>query len=173
MLNGFVFPDNLPSDIAKVERKNGPKYDRYYFDSFYEKLKATFLESETKINGDAISTFEIKVKTDLDSNVYIDDELFMSLKSNTIEKKEIKRGTYLLSIRKNGDENIRIDETIDIYDKDLIIFRELKFAKLATEGYVDLGLSKKWSACNLGSTKPEESGFLFTMNGSSRSRVNI
>ena len=50
MLNGFTdFPDNLPDDIAAVERKNGPKYDSYYFDAFYHKL-LRFLESEPIIN---------------------------------------------------------------------------------------------------------------------------
>ena len=45
MLSGFTeFPDNLPADIAAVERKNGPKYDQYYFDAFYAKL-LRFLDS--------------------------------------------------------------------------------------------------------------------------------
>ncbi|NVN96602.1 MAG: SUMF1/EgtB/PvdO family nonheme iron enzyme [Bacteroidetes bacterium] len=47
MLNGFnEFPENLPDDIAKVVRKNGPKYNQEYFDAFYEKLKSDFLESK-------------------------------------------------------------------------------------------------------------------------------
>lgn len=47
MLNGFSeFPNNLPSDISKVAKKNGPKYDQYYFDDFYRKLKEMFLESK-------------------------------------------------------------------------------------------------------------------------------
>ncbi len=43
MLAGFTaFPDNLPDDIRKVVRKNGPKYDSYYFDDFYRRLKSDF-----------------------------------------------------------------------------------------------------------------------------------
>ena len=48
MLSGFTeFPDNLPDDIARVTRKNGPKYDEYYFDGFYHKLKTRFLDTLT------------------------------------------------------------------------------------------------------------------------------
>jgi len=46
MLDGFKsFPENLPVDIADVARKNSPKYDQYYFDDFYRRLKETFLET--------------------------------------------------------------------------------------------------------------------------------
>lgn len=40
------FPQNLPSDIAAVLKKNGPEYNRYYFNDFYEKLKKNFLTSK-------------------------------------------------------------------------------------------------------------------------------
>ena len=53
MLSGFTeFPDNLPADIAAVERKNGPKYDSYYFDDFYRRLKSDFLETKPEERGD-------------------------------------------------------------------------------------------------------------------------
>ena len=45
-LTGFDgFPDNLPPDIAAVATKNGPEYNKYYFDEFYKRLK-TFLHSK-------------------------------------------------------------------------------------------------------------------------------
>lgn len=48
MLDGFnEFPDNLPKDIADVRYKNGPKYDKVYFDAFYEKLKHFIKEVPT------------------------------------------------------------------------------------------------------------------------------
>jgi hypothetical protein len=51
MLEGFTyFPKNLPEDIAAVAFKNGPKYDRYYFDSFYQKLKTDFLKSAPQVD---------------------------------------------------------------------------------------------------------------------------
>lgn len=39
------FPDGLPEDIAKVVKKNGPEFNRYYFDDFYRKLKKRFLHT--------------------------------------------------------------------------------------------------------------------------------
>lgn len=48
MLDGFnEFPENLPHDIANVRYKNGPKYDKVYFDAFYEKLKHFIKEVPT------------------------------------------------------------------------------------------------------------------------------
>lgn len=40
MLDGFTeFPEGLPADISEVRYKNGPKYDKMYFDAFYDRLK--------------------------------------------------------------------------------------------------------------------------------------
>lgn len=48
MLDGFTdFPEGLPEDIASVKFKNGPKYDKVYFDAFYEKLKHFIKEVPT------------------------------------------------------------------------------------------------------------------------------
>ena len=41
------FPDNLPEDIHAVVQKNGPEYNRYYFNDFYETLKERFLHSKS------------------------------------------------------------------------------------------------------------------------------
>ena len=43
--NGF--PQNLPSDVAGVAKKNGPEYNRYHFNAFYEDLKSRFLKSRS------------------------------------------------------------------------------------------------------------------------------
>lgn len=37
------FPEGLPKDIAGVAKKNGPEYNRYYFNDFYDTLKRRFL----------------------------------------------------------------------------------------------------------------------------------
>lgn len=47
MLNGFEFPQNLPSDISKVALMNGPMYSREYFDAFYQRLRDGFLRSSS------------------------------------------------------------------------------------------------------------------------------
>jgi len=47
-LNGVQgFPSNLPKDIIGVVKKNGPKYDRYYFNDFYKKLCSSFLTAKS------------------------------------------------------------------------------------------------------------------------------
>lgn len=45
------FPDNLPIDIRGVVKKNGPEYNRYYFNDFYKALKNRFLLSKPKGRG--------------------------------------------------------------------------------------------------------------------------
>lgn len=47
--NGF--PENLPSDVAGVAKKNGPEYNRYHFNAFYEDLKSRFLKSRSNKYG--------------------------------------------------------------------------------------------------------------------------
>lgn len=54
MLPGFEFPAQLPPDIDEIRRKNGPKYDLYYIDSFYDKLEKDFLgkaETSAAVEG--------------------------------------------------------------------------------------------------------------------------
>lgn len=53
--NGF--PEGLPSDVVSVKKKNGPEYNRYYFDDFYRCLKERFLFSKPH---DRICNFHIK-----------------------------------------------------------------------------------------------------------------
>lgn len=43
------FPDGLPKDIINVTKKNGPEYNRYYFDDFYRTLKKRFLHDRRAI----------------------------------------------------------------------------------------------------------------------------
>lgn len=42
------FPEGLPIDIVNVTKKNGPEYNRYYFNDFYETLKKRFLHKRDK-----------------------------------------------------------------------------------------------------------------------------
>lgn len=41
------FPNNLPDDIVGVTLKNGPEFNRYHFNSFYDILKKRFLHRKT------------------------------------------------------------------------------------------------------------------------------
>lgn len=59
MLPGFVFPAKLPPDIDAIRNKNGPKYDLYYIDGFYDKLKKDFLvKGDAADDGKAVTALE-------------------------------------------------------------------------------------------------------------------
>ena len=57
--NGF--PSNLPEDIIEVTTKNGPKYNREYFDAFYEKLRNDFLNSRPSAIKSDISAKKVLI----------------------------------------------------------------------------------------------------------------
>ena len=42
------FPEGLPNDVKDVIKKNGPEYNRYYFNDFYDTLKKRFLKSSPR-----------------------------------------------------------------------------------------------------------------------------
>lgn len=39
------FPNGLPDDVIGVVKKNGPEFNKYYFNDFYKKLKSKFIKS--------------------------------------------------------------------------------------------------------------------------------
>lgn len=53
------FPEDLPADVSCVTKKNGPEYNRYYFNDFYKKLKATFLISKPHKKSIRIFVFTV------------------------------------------------------------------------------------------------------------------
>ena len=102
MLNGFTeFPDNLPDDIAAVERKNGTQYNHYYFDAFYNRL-LRFLNSKPitqkktltpQVNSDDAI---LKIETDLACVIYIDGEEQGILQVGEIFRTPLRGGCYRL-----------------------------------------------------------------------------
>lgn len=48
------FPDNLPNDIAGIVKKQGPEFNRYYFNDFYRGLKKRFLHKPMSLYGKRI-----------------------------------------------------------------------------------------------------------------------
>lgn len=45
--NVSTFPEGLPDDIVGVVKKNGPEYNKYYFNDFYQTLCSRFLTSQS------------------------------------------------------------------------------------------------------------------------------
>ncbi len=76
------FPEGLPDDISEVAKKNGPEYNRYYFDDFYQKLCSRFLSAwslKKKVTFAAIPLLLIIgivliviAKYSLEENMYVD-----------------------------------------------------------------------------------------------------
>ena len=59
MLPGFEFPAKLPPDSDAIRNKNGPKYDLYYIDGFYDKLRKDFLiKGDAAEEGKAVTALE-------------------------------------------------------------------------------------------------------------------
>ena len=102
MLDGFTeFPDNLPDDIAAVKRKNGPKYDHYYFDAFYNKL-LRFLDSSPIVREKTFTTqidsddAILKIETDLACVIYIDGEERGTAQPDKFCRIPLRGGSYRL-----------------------------------------------------------------------------
>jgi len=79
MLPGFEFPPKLPPDIDAIRFKNGPKYDLYYLDSFYERLKKDFLQKDADpADSEEAATGEEVVSVDAEEATYDEslDEVF-------------------------------------------------------------------------------------------------
>lgn len=55
------FPTNLPNDVVGVVTKNGPEYNRYHFNAFYEDLKKRFIKSKSKSKQNIYLQFAIVI----------------------------------------------------------------------------------------------------------------
>lgn len=116
-LNGInEFPKYLPSDIAGVSRKNGPEYNRYYFNDFYEKLKKNFLTTKK---------FGLKNFAFAGICVFLIIIFWLGLNQ----------------WKSSNDKVTSLSENI-----------------IEGHEYVDLGLSVKWAATNLGAQNNYEVG---------------
>lgn len=96
-MEGAVFPQNLPSDIAEISMKNGPEYSISYYDSFVSRLTKDFLHSVARIpvkhqlalpestDNQYLNSF-LKIKTDLDCMFYLDGDLKLFVTADKIAK---------------------------------------------------------------------------------------
>lgn len=141
MLNGFTeFPDNLPADVARVQKKNGPKYDQYYFDGFYQKLVDVFFETPkpekptTKIASiPKLIDGTIRIETDLDCRILrFGKEIGLA---QTGEYSEIKlpKGKHKLQF-------VGLENSIDCYECILSV-EDVEY-----EDYIEVKLLDKYNA---------------------------
>jgi hypothetical protein len=136
MLEGFTeFPDNLPDDIARVARKNGPKYDMHYFDAFYSKLKTLFLETPLP---KPVSTAEppipnqciLKIRPNLDCAVFVDDERRLEAPACKITRLSMNRGTFWLEfVSAENEEDKYVLEAYPVADPEQLLAVDLESVK--------------------------------------------
>lgn len=103
MLEGITeFPDNLPDDVARVAKKNGPKYDKIYFDAFYNKLlncletpkPSKLLSRLMAESGHSLAT--VRILSDLDCKVLCYGEEKGIIKANEYSKMYFPAGDNVL-----------------------------------------------------------------------------
>lgn len=97
MLSGFTFPNKLPTDVDRVRYKNSPAYVKEYFDSFYIKLKSFLKSAAAKILNSS-SKVVLKVKSDVNCAVYVDDEWIVDIEKNKTHRIYLEKGTYILKV---------------------------------------------------------------------------
>ncbi len=149
MLDGFTaFPDDLPSDIIRVTRRNGPKYDQYYFDDFYRRLKEMFLDTpapEQSVGGsEKMAT--IRIKSDMACRVMKLGEELCTAEAGVYTTIRLKRGRYLLDFVsiENSVDHREMDYTVEDNDMEDLLLVELasvRSARLAAESAV---VARSW-----------------------------
>lgn len=132
MLAGFdAFPDNLPDDVVRVQKKNGPKYDRYYFDDFYRKLKTVFLETPEPDNVADMPVRYLKLSADAACSVYVDGEFKAELAPGSVGRIPLPEGRYVVKAVSSENPEVGISFTETLAGSDSV--RELLFTPLMEE----------------------------------------
>ncbi len=113
MLEGFDgFPEDLPDDICKVVRKNGPKYDSYYFDDFYRKMKKSFFETpepNPEVKQSALAKSTVKFKSNLCCDYFIDGEYQDRIDEDTLQQISLPQGEYFFEFVSAYNAGIDMD----------------------------------------------------------------
>lgn len=148
------FPDNLPNDIAYVARRNGPVYDRYYFDAFYDKLKRMFLESQpnSNITNEGESLVVTRIYPDTDCEIYLFGQKIGIALKNEFYELRLPKGENALKFICTIDNTIFSDEIVDITDCQRVVKVSLerklldkrKRIEYITSDGQKLNLSKKY-----------------------------
>lgn len=138
------FPKNLPDDIKGVIYKNGPRYDEYFFDAFYNKLKLNFLISKPRLKKFKIKTL---ISAMVGGFIAILVVLLLVLKFSPLVLVEDKPNLPQDSINTTSSTAINQENT----DNVLPNFSPSEFK---SNTLVDMGLSVLWYSQNVGETIP-------------------
>ena len=104
------FPSNLPEDVADVATKNGPEYNKYYFDEFYKRLKSFLhcVPRNSKIDDKNYAT--ITLYSDSDASVFSDGEHIANVKAKEFTKVQVSLGEHVLEYVSIEDSSQRYSE---------------------------------------------------------------
>ena len=156
MLEGFTcFPDNLTSDISKVVRKNGPKYDHYYFDDFYKKMKQMFFETPEPQPCGSVPSSQIKsivkVISNMEFDCYIDGNKIERIQAHTLYQTPLYAGEYYFEFISTNDGCIdKIQRIIKVENQDITVevdLEEVKLARVARENEARKSILQKYGSC--------------------------
>lgn len=190
LLAGAVFPDNLPPDICQIAHKHGPSYSMEYFDSFYNKLKK-FLHTkralirktwlltvlailiivggglllyltknrpESQEHGDSSATEPETTIVQEPQSPSAQESVQTPEFTTTESSADISNKSNNSIINSNNAKSIvnQVSPTTSV------AYNQVISGKVGQYNYVDLGLSVMWATCNLGSSKPSDSGQFFS-----------
>jgi len=104
------FPSNLPEDVAYVATKNGPEYNKYYFDEFYKRLKSFLhcVPRNAKVEDKDLAT--VTLYSDSDASVYSDGEHIANVKAEEFTKVHVPLGEHVLEYVSIQDSSQRYSE---------------------------------------------------------------
>lgn len=185
LLAGAAFPDNLPPDISQVAYKNGPSYSFEYFDSFYDKLKKFlhtkralirkiwlfsaiavmaviaalwFLFFQGKQSGSGVLPQEYPV-TVPQQEIVTESEL-VPIEKNVKQTPAISttQSNTVSEVKQENRRNESVENTIDAVSEKYV---QTVSGRASGYEYVDLGLSVVWATCNVGASRPSDSGLFF------------
>ena len=124
------YPKNMPADLEKLDKKNGPTYSEKYFKDFYNTLKE-FLHSVPRIvqhpihapqGVNSVRTIaNLKVKADMDCYFYVDGEEQEKLKAGRIRKLPLEEGQYELDFVSVENESDRLVMTFEMPTRDTVL----------------------------------------------------
>lgn len=104
------FPSNLPEDIADVVTKNGPEYNKYYFDEFYRRLKSFLHCVPRNAKAEEKDYATVTLYSDTDVSVSSDGEHIANVKANEFAKVQVALGEHVFEFVSTQDSSMHYSE---------------------------------------------------------------
>lgn len=142
MLPGFEgYPDNLPSDIKDVSRKNGPQYSQGYFDDYIDNLKDKFMTSRPSKNlhpkekEEDPSKFILRIHSDEDCRIERFGEIIGTARKGEYFPISLKKGKHRFSFIPLRDPDKRKDLEYEVKEVNAEDYLDIVFASVLNDAY--------------------------------------